>query len=625
MIKPKNYTLNTKVALSFIILGLFLLAILFVLIVPKMQKEKVDHTTNQIEHMITLTKLQLKLAVKFLIKHGIDRRNEIESQIKFELNKAKYVISQNSDLESINKAILDSSKNLNCNIYVENEKKVVLFKTNYDEDIEKLKNDLAYNSWHRVLLQKEYSVCPMHSKRILYKELITNTNKSLIVSCNPRTFEKKEDFESKIKQDIQKSFELTKDIHHGKTYLMWIDIENTKNSKEPLYNQNDDFNNKKYCVSKISDISFPKTGLLTAKQILDASDKEPIRHLLDSKTDVGNYKYPALTWVKSLNDDKKRKLLFITTIYEEDFDNKIDSSFWKILPASLIALLFAITLGFLLFRKLFKSIFILSTIAKEVNNGNMSLRSNIKGKDDIGALGIAFDNMLDSIQTNFKLLDNKVEDKTKELRNSLEEKDVLLKEIHHRVKNNLAMTINLIKLQKSKIDDEKTKSVLIDVQERIFTMELLHRKLYESKDLSSISLKKYISELVEDLDKTYKNNKKIQINSNIDDLNISIEYALPCGLIITECVTNAYKYAFENDTGILNISFKMRNNTCTLIISDNGIGLPKNIDVNKTKTLGLRLISTIVKGQLLGKLDYIYEDGAKFNIIFELDNTNNSY
>lgn len=625
MIKIKHYSLNTKVAISFIIFGLFLLAILFILIVPKMQKEKVENTTNKIEQMIALTNQQLKLAVKFLIKHGDDKRSEIKSLIKYEVDKIKYIIDQDSSLDNISKTILKSSKSLDCNVYIVDDKKNVLSKTNFDKNIEDLKNTLSYNTWQSISSEKEYSVCPSHVKRVLYAQKIDKLDKSLILSCDPEIFHKEEDFESKIKKDIQQSFTLSNDVHKGKTYLMWIDVHNAHNTSTLLYNTSDKYDNLKYCISKISDVIIPRTGLLSGKQLLDAADKEPIKHMLDSDLNKGNFIYPALTWVRSINNDKKRKLLFITTVYEKDFDDKIDSSFWKILPASLIALLFAITLGFLLFRKLFKSIFILSTIAKEVNNGNMSLRSNIKGSDDIGTLGIAFDNMLDSIQTNFKLLDDKVEDKTKELRSSLEEKDVLLKEIHHRVKNNLAMTINLLKLQKSKIDDEKTKSVLVDVQERIFTMELLHRKLYESKDLSSISFKKYIYELLEDLDKTYKGSKNIEINKNIDDINISIEYALPCGLIITECVTNAYKYAFINDGGILHISFQVINNDCTLIISDNGVGLPESVDVNKTKTLGLRLISTIVKGQLQGDLNYIYENGAKFYITFKLVNINNSY
>ncbi|MBU3015822.1 hypothetical protein KO488_13725 [Poseidonibacter lekithochrous] len=179
------------------------------------------------------------------------------------------------------------------------------------------------------------------------------------------------------------------------------------------------------------------------------------------------------------------------------------------------------------------------------------------------------------------------------------------------------MTINLIKLQKSKISDSNTKNTLTDIQERVFTMELLHRKLYESKDLNSISLKKYILELIEDLDNTYGKDKEIKINTLISDVNMDIEYALPCGLIITECITNAYKYAFKNKNGNLKIEFKKLDNNCILLIHDDGFGIASDVDVNQTKTLGLRLVSTIVRTQLFGTFTYKYEHGAKFTIMFD--------
>lgn len=288
------------------------------------------------------------------------------------------------------------------------------------------------------------------------------------------------------------------------------------------------------------------------------------------------------------------------------------------MPAAFLAFFVAVILGFFVFKRLFKSINVLTTTASEVNKGNITLRSKISGIDDIAILGSTFDKMLDSIEENINNLDKKVEEKTKELSGSLEEKEVLLKEIHHRVKNNLAMTINLIKLQKSKIEDEKTKDILVDIQERIFTMELLHRKLYESKDLNSIPFKKYVEELCSDLNKTYSNSRDIKITCDIEDININIEYALPCGIIITESLTNAYKYAFEGNTGEISISFKKNKNNCNLIIKDNGKGLPKDIDINKTKSLGLRLVSSITKGQLHGNFEYKYEKGSSFTISFSI-------
>lgn len=620
MSKPKLNSLNIKIALSFIVLGLFLLTILFVLIVPTMQTEQKNYRTNQIEHMILLTTQQLKLAVKFLINHGEDKIQETKSLITYEVDKVKYNIENSKDMNHIQDYLNRGAKNIQCDIFLLDKDKRVILKTSQNKMLDKSKKSLKHAQWLFIKSDRKYSVCPSSSKELFYTSNMNGNDNSLVVSCNPNNFyHASVSFEDKIKKDIQKSFELTQSIHKGKIYLMWIDVQNAQKNDKPLYTSGDSYFNQKYCISKISNISSPSTGLLTGKQILDAADKAPILHFIDSDEDEDNFIYPALTWVSSLNNDPKRKLLFITTVNVSDFDNKLDSSFWKILPAAIFALLLAIVAGFFLFRRLFKSIDVLSQTARLICDGKVNIRSHIKGDDDIGVLGVAFDSMLNKMEDNIKNLDLKVELRTQELSNSLKEKEILLQEIHHRVKNNLALTINLIKLQKSKVSDENTRNVLEEIKERVFTMELLHRKLYESKNLDSIPLKKYIQDLVLDISNTYNKDKDITINLNIDEVYVNIEYALPCGLIINECVTNAFKYAFGNKKGQLSIKFKKTENNCVLVIQDDGVGLSKGLDINKSKTLGLRLISSITKGQLLGKIDYVYDNGAKFIIVFEIE------
>ena len=198
-------------------------------------------------------------------------------------------------------------------------------------------------------------------------------------------------------------------------------------------------------------------------------------------------------------------------------------------------------------------------------------------------------------------------------------KKYYLKEIHHRVKNNLAITINLIKIEKSKISNQETKNSLSNIQERVFVMELLHRKLYESKDLSSISFDKYVSELCEDLNTSYSKNKDIKITTHVEDIDISIDYALPLGLVITELVTNSFKYAFKND-GLIEVIFQKRKDYYSLIIRDNGRGLHNNIDINNTKSLGLQIVSNIIKGQLFGDFKYSFDKGSSFEITFKIEN-----
>jgi len=266
----------------------------------------------------------------------------------------------------------------------------------------------------------------------------------------------------------------------------------------------------------------------------------------------------AVTWTNIISDSKETYFMLITTAYKEDFDNYTESVFWKILPASLISLFIAIIAGFFILKGLLK-----------------------------------------------------------ELQSSIEEKEILLKEIHHRVKNNLALTISLIKLQQYKIEDTKTKNILKDIQERIYTMELLHRKLYESKNLNHILVKDYIENLVTDISKTYTNIEGVKLKFDIDEIYCDIETVLPCALIINEITTNAFKYAFKNnETPILQISVKKENEKYEMCIRDNGLGIPSNIDIYKTNTLGLKLINSISKRQLGGELEYKYDNGAVFLIRF---------
>mgnify|MGYP005988551429 CR=1 FL=1 len=607
-------SLNLKISIILVVFGAFLLTILFVLIVPKMEKERLNHSTKQIENMINLTTYQIKLATKAIQESGENRKYYTKSLLETKVENIHHKLESLKKSEKQN-YLAKTAKTLNCNLYIVNKNKNILFQSS-NKYLDK--NYIEDETWN-IIEEKKQTVCPKPAKQIIYSKNFHTNDDMLVLNCNPKILSGSINLEYKLKKDIQHSFSLTNDMHKGKIYLMWIDINKAKNSSVPLYQTNDDrYYNNKYCVSKISNLDFPKTGLLTGKEILNAIDKAPIKHFLDKKGDSGHYIYPAITWVKSIEQSKDRNLLFITTILEEDFHSNEDSSFWKILPTSLLALFTAILVGLFIFRRLFNTMNILTDTAKEINEGNLNVRSNIRGKDDIGLLGTTFDNMLDTIEKDIEVLDNKVAKRTNELQTSLDEKEILLREIHHRVKNNLAMTIELIKIQKIKIKDSTTKIALGDIQERIHVMELLHRKLYESKNLSSINITKYVNELVYDISMSYMENKNIKINVNIDKSYLmDIEYALPCGLIINECLTNSLKYAFKEDKGEVNILLIKENEYFILKINDNGKGIEKSINIKTSKTLGLRLISSIVRGQLLGTIEYENNNGASFIIKFK--------
>lgn len=609
--KLSSLSFSSKLFLSLVTLALVLLSILFLLIVPKMEEEEYEHEINQVEQTIALNTQQLHLAVKYIRNDGKKSYELIRLNLKSKLENLSQKLKKLSSLEQ--EALLkEFSKELSCEVaLVDNSNKLsnhLNNKLNNDGYIQYKNSNQEVNSWKNYIKKHEENFCPSITSHLVYN-MEFDKKSNLLLSCNSDLFYDHENNEErKIKKYVQKSFSYTNHLHRGNTFLMWLNVKEAND--KALYNINDKPKNNKYCISKLSDVKSINTGTLSANELLSASNKEPISHILNNKK--------ALTWVRSINDDEVRRLMFITTVYEEDLHNSIGKAFWKLFPAALMAFIFAILIGYLLFRKFSKSLDTLLNTSKQVQKGNLKFRSNIKGDDSIGQLGYTFDLMLDSMENNIKVLDLKVEERTQELKNSLDEKNTLLKEIHHRVKNNLAFTISLIKIQKRKVNDKEVKEVLTDIQERIYIMELLHRKLYESKDLNKIPFKKYINELVFDIKEAY-NIKNLNIKLELEDLSLNIEQALPCGLIINECLTNSLKYAFTKDMkeNSFQIKFKKRSDTYHLEISDNGKGLPQDFNVYKTKSLGIRLIISIAQKQLLGKVDCFNQQGTKYIISFE--------
>lgn len=201
---------------------------------------------------------------------------------------------------------------------------------------------------------------------------------------------------------------------------------------------------------------------------------------------------------------------------------------------------------------------------------------------------------------------------------SLREKEVLLKEIHHRVKNNLGIVSSLLQMQCRRTQDPLVTAILRDSQNRIASIALVHEKLYHSEDLADIDFAQYIPDLTTHLFDSYNvSYSQIQLKIQVDNASLDIETAIPCGLIINELVSNALKYAFVgNRRGEIEVKFYQESeSTLTLIIRDNGVGLPKNFDSKKAKTLGITLIQGLVK-QLRGKLEIDSHQGTQFKITF---------
>ncbi|MHC5765334.1 MAG: PAS domain S-box protein [Nostoc sp.] len=201
---------------------------------------------------------------------------------------------------------------------------------------------------------------------------------------------------------------------------------------------------------------------------------------------------------------------------------------------------------------------------------------------------------------------------------SLKEKEVLLKEIHHRVKNNLGIVSSLLQMQCRRTQDPVVTAILRDSQNRIASIALVHEKLYRSEDLADIDFAQYIPDLTTHLFDSYNvSSSQIKLNIQVDNASLDIETAIPCGLIINELVSNALKYAFVgNRGGKIEVKFYQKSESnLTLIIKDNGVGLPENFDSKKTKTLGITLVQGLVK-QLRGKLEIDSQQGTEFKITF---------
>lgn len=205
------------------------------------------------------------------------------------------------------------------------------------------------------------------------------------------------------------------------------------------------------------------------------------------------------------------------------------------------------------------------------------------------------------------------------LRTSLKEKEVLLKEIHHRVKNNLQVISSLLKLQSAYIKDEQALGLFIDSYNRVKSMALIHEKLYQSSTLAKINAYDYINNLADNLFRSYSvSSASVELNMEIDRIELDIDTAIPCGLIINELVSNSLKYAFSGRTkGEININFlQQSNNNITLSVSDNGVGLPPDFDIEKVNSLGLQLVYNLTN-QLDGELEIKCDSGTFFQINFK--------
>lgn len=207
------------------------------------------------------------------------------------------------------------------------------------------------------------------------------------------------------------------------------------------------------------------------------------------------------------------------------------------------------------------------------------------------------------------------------LKLNVHQKEILLKEVHHRVKNNLQVISSILNLQTAYIQDAAALSMIQECQDRVKSMAYIHESLYQSADLAKVNFSEYLRNLCNNLMYSYSTpNRKVILDFDIADISLSLDAAIPCGLIVNELVSNCFKYAFEDQKrGVIKIRLaKGDDDLKTLVVQDSGKGLPQDLNIETNDSLGLQLVYTLAD-QIDGEIKYEFANGSKFTINFKRD------
>lgn len=258
------------------------------------------------------------------------------------------------------------------------------------------------------------------------------------------------------------------------------------------------------------------------------------------------------------------------------------------------------------------------TILKKLNQSNKLKEYEVEFKKKDGTdINILLSATMDGDTISGMMMDitqNKIAEEN--LKKSLEEKEMLVKEIHHRVKNNLTVLSSLLNLQSHYIEDETSKNIFKESQNRARSMAIIHELLYKTNDLKRINFKDYINTLTIELFRIYLADDRIKLNMEVEDLMVDINTAIPLGLIVNELVSNSMKHAFTGrKSGNITIEFTLKDGIYSLVVEDNGVGVPENLDLENPGTMGLRIVNMLTE-QLEGNLKVDRKNGTRFIVEF---------
>ena len=296
------------------------------------------------------------------------------------------------------------------------------------------------------------------------------------------------------------------------------------------------------------------------------------------------------------------------------YRNNLEQLFSKTILLAVVTLFIGILAAVVFSTQLIRPIKQLQQFAGHSASGDLDTKIEMTSHGELSELASSMNVMSLKLKASREKLRNSLEQEA-----SLREKEILLREIHHRVKNNMQILGSLIRMQARRIGDESLRPVFKESEDRIRSMSLIHEKLYQSESLSRIDLQSYLEDLTNELFRVYgATSRAVTIDVVAHDVFLELDTAVPCGLIVNELVSNALKYAFpDQSSGKISVSLTANPQTGehTLLVSDTGIGLPPELDIETSDSLGLKLVNMLV-GQLNGSVGYANGIGSEFSIGF---------
>lgn len=299
-----------------------------------------------------------------------------------------------------------------------------------------------------------------------------------------------------------------------------------------------------------------------------------------------------------------RKLALISKQDVEEAFTPIRDLRHKIFVIGMCIVLLVIMVAIFFEKQIIAPIKVLLEGTRVAGQGNLDYRINSKALNEIGTLSNAFDQMVENLRN---------------ITISHDEKEILLREIHHRVKNNLQMVQSLLSLQLNQFSSPEAIGAIKDSMHRITSIAMVHETLYKSEDLSTINLAEYFHDLVEYLMRSLRPSESlVEFKCNIEQLPIHLDAVIACGLIVNELITNALKYAFLSDQqGKIRVDLlEMENNMVELVVSDNGIGVDDIDSLGEKGSLGINLVKILAENQLDGTVEIQNSAGLKYIIRF---------